>query len=273
MAQYSMEFDLSQIKELQDAINKFGAANKDVLPATSAAFHSSAEYVQNLWSNYVYGGGKLDGLEPLEKPLSPKNVKFHIEDKGDFSSSVVSSSRQLETVQNGENPVDYDMKKTHPYGRKSRVSKKGIPYLIIPFRWGTPNGKGSTRRWNNVIPQKEYETIIKGFESSKTTGLTHAEMNYKGQAIDRAEYIWKTRLKEVDAWDDRSIGMIRMKDVRGSTYFTFRIVSAKSPSGSWMYHKDGKSAIDMLSALDRTARTGVEKIIESGIQKDLELFQ
>lgn len=271
MATFSLEFDLSQLKELQDTLAKFSAVDKNVLPATSAAFHSSAEYVQNLWSNYVYGIGELDGIEPLEKPLNPKNVRFRIEDKGDFSSSIISNSQQLEAIQNGQKPVDYDMKKTHPYGKKSRISKKGIPYLIIPFRWGTPNKKGTKRRWNNVIPQKEYETIVKGFELSKTTGLTHPETNYKGQAIDRAEYIWKTRLKEVDAWDDRSVGMVKMKDIRGSTYFTFRIISAKSPAGSWLYHKDGKAGVDMLSALDRTARNGVEKIIESGINADLNL--
>lgn len=264
----NLNFDLSQLKEIQDAIKKFGAANKDTFPATSASFHNAAEYAQNIWNEYLTGGN-LEGIEPLEKPINPKNANLHIVDNGDFESSVVTNSKQVEEIQQGSNPVYYDMKKTHPYGLKSRVNKDGIPYLIIPFRWGTPNGKGTKRRWNNVIPQKEYDTIVKGMSLSRKKDTTHFEPNAKGTDISRAEYVWKGRLKDVDAWDDRSVGMVRMKDIRGSTYFTFRIISAKSPSGSWLYWKDGKNAVDMLGALGRTTKPGIEKIIEAGIKQDL----
>ena len=77
--------------------------------------------------------------------------------------------------------VEYDMKQTHPYGKKSRVSIKGIPYLIIPFRWGTPNGKDTKRaHFNNVIPQKNYETSVKGLEMSNiNVAKNYFESNFR----------------------------------------------------------------------------------------------
>lgn len=272
METVKLSFDLSQIKELQDAINKFGAANKETFPAISESFHRSAQYAQNIWNNYLLGG-ELEGIEPLDKPLNPKNINLHVVDKGDFESAVVSNSNKLDEIQHGSQPVFYDMKQTHPYGRKSRVSKDGIPYLIIPFRWGTPNGKGTKRRWNNVIPQKEYNTFIKDLLLStvkkRDPNNPRFEKNAKGELIERARYTWKSRLSENEAWDDRSVGMVRMKDVRQSTYFTFRIISAKSPANKWLYWKDGKNAVDMLGALEKTTRPGIEKIIDAGIKADL----
>ena len=169
------------------------------------------------------------------------------------------------------------MKQTHPYGKKSRVSKKGIPYLIIPFRWGTPNSKGTKRaHFNNFIPQKNYETSVKGLNlSAVDSAKKYFEANFKGENIERQGYNWAKngRLKEDQAWDSRSVGMVRMKDVTGSTYFTFRIVSAKSPAGSWIYHRDAKPAVDMMGALERTIKPKVDEMISAGIQADNNMYK
>lgn len=277
METVKLSFDLSQIKELQDAINKFGAANKETFPAISESFHRSAQYAQNIWNNYLLGG-ELEGIEPLDKPLNPKNINLHVVDKGDFESAVVSNSNKLDEIQHGSQPVFYDMKQTHPYGRKSRVSKDGIPYLIIPFRWGTPNGKGTDRAhsfFSGTIPLKEYNVNVRGMDISSRTGKIRFEKNARGENIARSRYNWKDRL---EGWDDRSAGMVRMEDygmnkageiVKRSTYFTFRIISAKSPANKWLYWKDGKNAVDMLGALEKTTRPGIEKIIDAGIKADL----
>lgn len=278
MDNFRIEYDLSQIKELQNAIAKMGIADENTLPATSQAFYSAAQYTQNIWSNYLYGGQPLQGLDPIDKPLKPKEVGFQIEKKGAFHTSVKTNSSRVEEIQKGSNPVFYDMKQTHPYGRKSRVTQsepnKGVPYLIIPFRWGTPNGKGTKRRWNNIIPQKEYSTYVKDLQLSETNKIkNYFEKNFKGENIERAGYNWAKfgRLTETQAWDERSVGMVRMRDVRNSTYFTFRIISAKSPANKWLYWKDGKNAVDMMGALEKTVKPGIEKIIESGIKADLGL--
>lgn len=270
MESIKLEWDFTQAQELQGLFSQFNIMSQETMPNTSKAVHKAAQYVQNRWSEYL-AGGELPNIDKLENPVDPSKTGLRIEDKGAFNSEVVTGSRKVIEIQEGSDPVYYDMKQTHPYGRRSRMSKKGIPYLIIPFRWGTPNGKGTARRWNNVIPQKEYETYVKGMELSRKTEKTHIEANAKGEPQTRAEYIWKSRLKEDQAWDDRSEGMVRMKDNANgkSTYFTFRIISAKSPAGSWLYWKDGKTPIDMLGALQKDVEPTITQIIENGIKADL----
>lgn len=267
MVQWNIEVDLSQLQQLKDAFSK--GMTEAGLPNTANAFRESAEMVNNAWVDYLNGKTSLDGIEKLDKVNSSIAQSVKTRKKGDFDYTVSSDNKELEKLTQRTDPVYYDMKQTHPYGKKSRVSKKGIPYLIIPFRWGTPNGKKTKRaHFNNFIPQKNYKTNILAMSLSFTTGLRHIEANFKGQAIDRAEYKWGNRLTEDQAWNSRSVGMVRMKDVNHSTYFTFRIISAKSPVGSWLYWKDGKAGVDIIGGLKRTLEGKITKTIETGLKAD-----
>ena len=267
-----LDFDFSEMNELAQLFDHFALLNKNVMPNTSKSVTAAAQYVQSVWSDYL-AGGELNGIEVLDKPINPKNARLRIDNKGDFASDVVSDSRQVIDIQQGTQPVYYDMKQTHPYGNKSRVNKDGIPYLIIPFRWGTPGNNGSNRRWNNTIPQINYDTAVKDLKLSQTNeAKNYISKNAKGNNVERAGYDWAKfgRLTKDKAWNDNSVGMVRMKDTNSkSTYFTFRIISAKSPMGSWLYWKDGKDARDMLGALKNTVQERVSDIIETGIRKDL----
>lgn len=269
MLEVKIEIDASQLKELAREFKK--NMTEAAFPNTANAFVQAQRMVLNSWRDYLAGETSLAGIENLEKVTTPMRNSVKGRRNGDFDYSVYSNDDQLKRAAEGNPEVNYDMKKTHPYGNKSRVSKKGVPYLIVPFRWGTPNGKGTKRRWNNFIPQKEYWTRVLPLEMSRTTGITHPEINAKGQAIDRQEYNWGGRLK--DGWDDRSSGMVRMKDETKSTYFTFRVISAKSPAGSWLYHRDAKPAVDIIGALQRTHEQNIRQMIEQGIKNDEEMYK
>ena len=278
MTTYKIEYDLTELKKLTDNFAK--GMTTAALPNTDAAFQKAAQKVSQMWVDYLSGSLQLPGIETPDKVTSAMVRSIRTQNKTteqEFHHTISSDNRQLEELNNGQKAVEYDMKKTHPYGKKSRVSKKGIPYLIIPFRWGTPNKKGTKRaHFNNVIPQAAYETNVKALELSAVNELKkYFEANYKGENIERKGYDWakKGRLKEEDAWDDRSIGMVRMKDVTGSSYFTFRIVSAKSPASSWIYKKPAKPALNYMQALENAARPEVEKIIEQGIKADEQFYK
>lgn len=278
MTTYTVEYDLSELKNLADKFAKtVQNAPEAALPNTANAFQMAAQYVRNMWTGYLSGDQPLNGIEFMDGVTSAMVRSIRAQRNGDFDYSVYSDNRQLEEKTKGRKEVEYDMKQTHPYGKKSRVSKKGIPYLIIPFRWGTPNGKGTKRaHFNNFIPQKNYKTSVKGLNlSAVDSAKKYFEANFKGENIERQGYNWAKngRLKEDQAWDDRSVGMVRMKDVRGSTYFTFRIVSAKSPAGSWIYHRDAKPAVDMMGALERTIKPKVDEMISAGIQADNNMYK
>ena len=278
MNTYNIEYDLTELKNLADKFAKtVQNAPEAALPNTANAFQMAAQYVRNMWTGYLSGDQPLNGIEFMDGVTSAMVRSIRAQRNGDFDYTVLSDNRQLEEKTKGRKEVEYDMKQTHPYGKKSRVSKKGIPYLIIPFRWGTPNGKGTKRaHFNNFIPQKNYETSVKGLNlSAVDSAKKYFEANFKGENIERQGYNWAKngRLKEDQAWDDRSVGMVRMKDVTGSTYFTFRIVSAKSPAGSWIYHRDAKPAIDMMGALERTVKPKIDEMISAGIQADNNMYK
>lgn len=277
MITYTIEYDLSELKKLTDQFSKtIENAPEAALPNTANAFRRAAQYVHNMWTGYLTGSQPLNGIDFLDGVTSAMVRSIKTRRNADFDYSVSSDNRQLEEKTKGRKEVEYDMKQTHPYGKKSRVSKKGIPYLIIPFRWGTPNQKGTKRaHFNNFIPQKNYLTSVKGLSVSEVNeAKKYFEDNFRGESIQRQGYNWAKygRLTEDQAWDDRSVGMVRMKDITGSSYFTFRIVSAKSPANSWIYHKDAKPAIDMMGALERTVKPTIDSMISEGIQADNKMY-
>lgn len=278
MKTFEIEYDLAELRKLADRFT--AGMTTAAFPHTDAAFIQAAKMVRNLWTGFLTGSVSLPGVDNPDKVTSAMVKSIKTEDKTnekEFHQVVYSNNRQLEELNNGVKAVQYDMKLTHPYGKKSRVSKKGIPYLIIPFRWGTANSKGGKRaHFNNFIPQMNYETAVKGLGISKVNTLkNYFEENYKGEKIERQGYDWAKfgRLYDDQAWDDRSRGMVRMRDVRGSTYFTFRIISAKSPAGSWIYKKPAKQGINYMSALETAARPEIEKIIQAGLRADEEMYR
>lgn len=285
MITYKIEYDLSELKKLVDNFSKtVENAPEAALPNTANAFRRAAQLVHNAWTGYLTGSQQLQGIDFLDGVTSAMVRSIRAEKLGDFHYSISSDNRQLEAKTKGQKEVEFDMKQTHPYGNKSRVSKKGIPYLIIPFRWGTPNQKGKKRdHFNNFIPQKNYQTSVKGLQlSAVNAAKKYFEANFKGESIERQGYDWAKngRLKEEDAWEVEgkhentysSAGMVRMKDVTGSAYFTFRIVSAKSPADSWIYHKDAIPPVDMMGALERTVKPKIDSIINEGIQADNQMY-
>lgn len=284
MTTYTIEYDLSELKKLVD--NSVKGMTTAALPNTNAAFQAASNKVRQMWVGFLTGSYTLPGIDTPDKVTSAMVRSIQSQNKTnetEFHHIVFSENRQLEQLDKGTKKVEYDMKQTHPYGKKSRVSKKGIPYLIIPFRWGTPLGKKDSNgkdigraHFNNVIPQKNYETSVSGLEISSVNALkNYFEKNFKGESVERQGYNWAKngRLTEEQAWDDRSIGMVKMKDITGSTYFTFRIVSAKSPAGSWIYHKDAKPALNYMTALETAAKPEVEKIIRQGIKADEDAYK
>ena len=280
MTTYNIEYDLTELKNLGEKFAKtIENAPAAALPNTAAAFQRAAHKIHNMWTGYLRGEQPLNGIDFMSGVTSAMVRSIKTRYNGDLDYTIYSDNQQLEQKTKGSKEVTFDMKEKYPYGKKSRVSQKGIPYLIIPFRWGTPNGKGTKRGhsfFSNTIPVMNYETNVKGLEiSSKNELKNYFEKNFKGQNIERQGYNWAKfgRLKEEDAWDDRSVGMVRMKDVRGSTYFTFRIVSAKSPASSWIYHRPAKPAIDMMGALERTVKPEIDKIISEGIKADEEAYR
>lgn len=259
------------LSQLKAQLSSFGGSNAGkIAPGTKRAFDTASRYIQRSWQNWARGGS-IAGIENIRSPNTRLASSIKIRSNSDFDVNIETDSRYMERIQNGS-PA-YDMKTTYPYGKKSRVSKKGVPYLIIPFRWGTPNNKGGARaHFGNTIPLEVYKIISsRTFRRTIQTTETHVESNYSGQAIDRHEYTAENGSNE--GWGDRieadgnANGMVKMKSNTGSTYFTFRIISAKSPKDSWI--RKEVAPVDVVGAVERTTRSTVEDLLQAGLEQDL----
>jgi hypothetical protein len=250
-------------------MKKIGAGN---MPRTTQAFKSAADVIATVWKGYATGTPMPDGSKPLKSASYAAGVK--VQQGGPFEYTIYNDSKMADTIEKGSPQAD--MKLTHPYGKKSRVSKKGIPYLIIPFRWGTPGTGGHFR---NIIPEiyAMLRAEIKAGEFVRTqiTGTTHAEPNFAGEGVARAEYKgedgrdgWGSVLKGVGG---NMEGMSAMDTdtgkKAGSGYMTFRIISADSPAGSWIKPAVPPRKITQFVA-DNT-RDIVTEMIQAGMLKDV----
>lgn len=269
MKKHLIKYEVKELQALSKTIEKIGKSI--VLPQLEVSMQQAANYIRSQWIGYISGDIEVPGLDRYTEGTSEMVRSIRAERQGTLHWRVSSNNRKMEELQEGAAPVIYDMKKTHPYGKKSRVSKQGVPYLIIPFRWGTPNSKGGKRaRFNNVIPQIDYNMIKKGFQMSAIKPNTKIEVNYKGEDIERQTYTWGDRLK--DSEDNRAIGLVRMKDRdsnKSAGYWTFRIISAKSPAHKWWYMKQGKEGVDFLGKIIESSKSKVDEMIKEGLKNDL----
>lgn len=271
MIRVNVELDDGLVSRLRSSLAGFAGNNgAKVMPGTARAFSYAAKLIQKSWQNWALGGS-LMGAADIRNPNPRLASSIHIRRTSDFDISIETDSRYMERIQSGS--PEFDMKEKYPYGRKSRVTKsgknKGVPYLIIPFRWGTPNKDGGARaHFGNTIPMEVYKILqSRKFRKSEKTEKTHTEPNANGENIERAEYEWGDRIKDDDAGN--ADGMVKMRSNSGSTYFTFRIISAKSPENSWI--RRAVPANDVMGALEKTTRKNVEDILEAGLGQDLDL--
>jgi hypothetical protein len=263
------------------------------MPALAAAMNKGADIIRDTWKWYA-GGGNLPGVEPLKNPQGGYMRSIYIKHHGPFDKEIKSDSPAAGRLEQGT--PELDMKKTHPYGPRSRMSTTGgAPYLIIPFRWGTPGNKGAKRvSFGSHLPQTIYNIVkqkrfSKSFVAEETH--THVELNARGEGVERNEYIWGARLSAGDAMrgsaepeeNSRMNGMVRMfgDDGKSAGYFTFRVISSKKPRNwdkkphktswerSWIIPATNPRPIR--NAVVNAARKDVAALFESSAAKDLGL--
>lgn len=246
-----------------------GNVGEKSFPNTFRAQKVAARSVQRAWQNWARGGS-LDGAADI-KSASPKLASsIKVNQMNDLSAEIYTESPQMQQIQEGT--PDYDMKNEHYYkGRKSRVSKDGIPYVIIPLAWGTPNKDGSHKAHfsaANTIPMQVYQMVKQknSFKRSERTDVTHLEPNARGEMIERHEYNWGD---VVDGVSGNVSGLYAFPDInKGSKYFTFRIISANTEEG-WV--RKGVPANDVTGALARKFEPMYQEMMKAALEADLDL--
>jgi hypothetical protein len=158
---------------------------------------------------------------------------------------------------------------------------KGYPYLIVPFRWGTPRTVG----FRNIMPESVYNIVKnkKTFQQTKTTVSADngdKTPNARGEMVGRAQYSdvlgskpWGDRLAS-DMGEDITDNMAGMSSMLGQNgkaagYLTFRIISAAPGATGWI--KPAMRARPVTRAVASVAQETVNEIIDSAVREDLGL--
>lgn len=266
------------LKELQYWLAKKARLNAEEMERTAAVIEDAAYVIREVWRGFAMGG-KLEGVEQLKKPNDGYARSIQISPRGRFQYEVGSDAPIADQIERGTKEKEIDMKKTHPFGPRSRISAKGVPYLIIPFRWGTPAKKGETRvGFKNVMPIKVHD-IVKKFETSRVTKsaddpTARKTPNAQRKMVGRAVYKWGDRLDtsalagtEKEKRDMN--GMVRMANSGG--YFTFRVISANSPAGSWKWTKPAEPPRPVRQAVLNATKDMIDKNIQTALGEDFRI--
>ena len=249
------------------------------LPATFKAFKMVSALVQYTWKSYASGRPIKGSSMRLKNPTGAYKNSIKTRFLSPFNHEIYSDSPIALYLEKGTQ--EYDMKKTHPYGKQSRIvkktvkkrgviiRKKGDPYLIIPFRHGVPGTQSYAPLPEQVFQQ--IERILKADEdlmSKRIKGRTF-DPNFKGELIPRAKYNWGARFKGMGF--DQMEGLVVMdtsspKEKR-SSYMTFRVISANSPAMKWIVK--ARPAMNITRHVVENTKEKMKKLIESGVRQDL----
>jgi hypothetical protein len=284
MVKLNVTVDDDILRELMRAMNAFGTGFP---PKTVDTLDKAANKIAKDWREYAKGGG-LNGVEPLPRPNRSYLLGVKTRSLGFFEHEIYNESKAAQQIEEGM--PELDMKTTHPYGPRSRISKKGVPYLIVPFRWGTP---GTLLRnvmprnvYNMVVKFKKMEELVDAEKSDKKSMNAHRVLpnGRSGKnGIEHAEEVGRAqynkgygRLSGKDfsgTIEDKSRmdGMVRTKDKTGKDrsggYLTFRVISANSPAESWIRPRvEPRHVVDALVELNRES---IISSVESAVKEDL----
>lgn len=268
MIKMTITTDNPLLQELASLASRIGGDAG--LPATAMAFNLGANKISDTWKAYASKKTSITGVPDMKRASQSYMKGVGVKKDNSFSYTISNSSYVAPFLEYGTK--EYDMKHTHPYGKKSRVgcswnSKtkhiEKVPYLIIPFSWGTV---GTVTTFSNTMTESIAQ-IAQRLKKSQVKQEMKIEENSAGEGIPRHTYEWGERLKGEDG--SHAGGMVRMKDSasKGSSYFTFRVVSAKSPANSWISR--GIPARHVTRGIVTQCMPDIEKDIQTGIEADI----
>jgi hypothetical protein len=279
MIRMEVTLNNSQLEELLFFLRKAEGG----LHNTEKAMAVGAGKIQGVWQNYALGNKRLPGVAALKNPNRKYAESIRTKPTGPFEHEIYSEAEIADWIENGTKELD--MKKTHPYGPRSRISKEGFPYVIIPFQWGTPGDKKNQRvGFHNVMPINIYNIVskFKKMETKVSADSPHAEKSHNYQSFyGNGEMAGRARYnKGYDRLEGRKFGnmegMVRTTDSTGKDrsagYFTFRVISAKqllTKPYSWI--RPAEPAYHVTRGVKEYTEDEVAMTAREGLEKDFGL--
>jgi len=261
---------IPQDETLANLVSGLEMVSSKMMPSTFKAFKMASNLISYTWKSYALGAPIPGTSSRIKNPAGGYAKSIKVRMLAPFNYEIYSDSHIAAFIEDGTK--SYDMKRTHPFGRRSRMSKEGIPYTIIPFRHGVPGTQSYQQ-----MPKQLYEIIraaIKNNEIQKSRtlkGKTHSP-NYKGEMIPRGKYKWGSRITGTGLENIEGMTVVDTSTKKSprSTYMTFRIISVNSPSHKWL--QAARPAKNITKHVAANSAEIVKDLISSGIKQDLGLL-
>jgi len=260
---------------LGDLIASLEMVSSRFLPNTTQAIKMAVKTLEYTWKSYAMGA-EIPGT----------SLRLHSV-RGGYAKSIKSVNRGLSGMVYSDSPYaaeiedgteEKDLKKTIPYGPKSRMGKNG-PYSIIPMRHGAPKSLSAPMPavlYRNILKKLRLEEIKK----SSVLQQKAQSVNAQGQMVQRNTYKWGTSIKNTGFPDLEGLVVMNVpssKNEKRSAYLTFRVITANKPKidrskkgweNSWIV--PAKMGLNVTKYVVANTQEIVAELIKSGISFDLE---
>jgi len=271
--------------EIAHIVPQVTAMTDELFPNLSYAVRRMAQAGQQLWQSYASGNEQLPGGKQLHVRTGTYLRSIQLEQQTAFAWTVFSDAPYAEAIEHGA-PA-FDMHNWLSSSNKTRISKSGKLYLIIPFRWNTP-GKSATNP--NTMTPHIHGTWMSGMIASRvksqrmTTNAT--TVTGKAMTVTKRQYFWGDRLSSHQIAQAGVTGS-QAKNMRGmvnfrkpgavggashSQFLTFRVLS--EGSSGWViparegYHPAEATANRIRSLSEVAFGKAVEADLQSWIEGD-----
>lgn len=260
---------------LADLMSSLEIVSTKVMPKTYKAIKMASMLVMYTWKSYAMGAPIPGSALRIKNPTGGYARSIKIRRLTPFSSLVYSDSMIAKYLEDGTNA--FDMKKTHPFGKHSRVSKDGVPYLIIPIRHGVPGTLSYAPMPAELYNKIRQEIKAGTIEMSQVAKEKKTSPNYKGELIPRRTYKWGTSITSGVLGMEKTLGNMEGLVVmnvssagsKRSQYITFRIISANSPSFKWL--RLARPALKLSEHVVNNTKDIISEMIQQGIKEDIGL--
>lgn len=258
MADFKISVDLSELLNAQAIINR------QVFPHLRHAVGLVARAAKTQWIQEVKGAH----LWTQEKKAYAQSIRWKF--TGEFSAVVWSDYQYADEIETGR-PAK-DLKKMLQTSTKTRISKKGKKYLIIPFRHQTPGNNAI----GQAMPAEIYAKVKSPAEFERSHILdTGYRKSATGHLVARHIYQWGDRLpagladkKAEHHKTDIYAGMVAFptgkKGKNSTSYLTFRVMTEDSPG--WIV--PAKPGLYLAKAVADRLQPKAEIVMQGAIQKD-----
>lgn len=223
MSYFAISIDLSFLRAADAPFSR------EMLPNLSFAVQQITEAVHRQWAAYA-GGAPMPNGKVIHSRTGEYMRSILLRQVSEFSGEVYSDLPYARIIEDGA--PQRDLKTILNSSLKVRTTKDGRRYLIIPFRWGTPNSV-----MGNNMPAVVHEWWKQGRQASAVTGTFKRHSGTGAMDIKTRKplmvpgwrYNWGTRLGKDDI-AGLGIGGKTAKNLEGM--YNFRKPRAKSGASS-----------------------------------------